>query len=962
MADHTLGTIRGSIEIDYDGAGIVRAIKDTDKLKDSGGRLGDTSDKILGSFARAGAGAFKFGSAISSVNAAGALLVGTLATVGPLAAAGFAAAPAVIVGYQSALIVAKLALMGVSEAMKAAGADEKKFEESLKGLSPEAQKFARAFRASLPALKAVQQSMQNAFFRNTSGQVAGVVAQVTKLSPAATRVAGSMGEVATNIVKTATSGKNIAALQVILGGVNRFLQAIKNSIGPVVTGFLNLARQGAAFGGSIGQSLSGALAKLASWLSSIDLKSVFAEAAPFARALGAFISDVAVIAKELFSIFIGDGQDTASILSTLADGMATFLQSAQGQEALTAIREAMVAIGGAAGQVFLALLQAIAPIIVQLAPGMGMLATQIASVLVPAINALAPLLAAIAGYLSENMSWIGPLAGAIGVAAGAYKVYAAAATAVTMVKKALNTQLALNTAAWIRNAAAATGRGLAAAVGAIGRTTAALALNTAAWVRNTAVQVASAAAGAGRAAAAWIASTAAIVANRIALMASAAVTGGAAVAAWIANTAAVVANRVAVLAANAAMLIVRGAVLAWTGVQWLLNAALLANPIGLVVIAIAALVAGIIYAWKNSETFRTIVLAVWAAIKTAIAATVNWITGTVWPAIVAAWNAIVAATKKLWSNIQSTWNAIKAGIQAANNAIRSIIQAVWNAIVGAIRTYINTYKAVIQAGFNAAKAVVNAVMNGIRAVVTAVWNAIVAVVRGAIGRVKSTINTVSAIVGIVKGHFNRAKAAIQSVLQQAVGVVKAFPGKVRSALGNLGGLLTSAGRALIQGFINGIKAMAGKVTGTVKGIVGSVSRFLPGSPAKEGPLSGKGYVKLRAQRFMGDFAKGIEKARQSPVKAITAATGSLGRTAVPRTSTAESSVSAALRNAVARMADATTRPAYDVSGGTRTYELKIGARTFTTLVTDAMTGNPIAVANAAAEGKRQAEWAGSRRK
>lgn len=49
--------------------------------------------------------------------------------------------------------------------------------------------------------------------------------------------------------------------------------------------------------------------------------------------------------------------------------------------------------------------------------------------------------------------------------------------------------------------------------------------------------------------------------------------------------------------------------------QWLVNAALTANPIGLVIVGVAALVAGFILAYKKSETFRNIVNKLWDALK-----------------------------------------------------------------------------------------------------------------------------------------------------------------------------------------------------------------------------------------------------------------------------------------------------------------------------------------------------------
>lgn len=53
-----------------------------------------------------------------------------------------------------------------------------------------------------------------------------------------------------------------------------------------------------------------------------------------------------------------------------------------------------------------------------------------------------------------------------------------------------------------------------------------------------------------------------------------------------------------------------------TAAQWLWNAALSANPIGIVVIAIAALVGGIVYAWNKFEGFRAVLFGLWEVFKT----------------------------------------------------------------------------------------------------------------------------------------------------------------------------------------------------------------------------------------------------------------------------------------------------------------------------------------------------------
>lgn len=52
-----------------------------------------------------------------------------------------------------------------------------------------------------------------------------------------------------------------------------------------------------------------------------------------------------------------------------------------------------------------------------------------------------------------------------------------------------------------------------------------------------------------------------------------------------------------------------------TAAQWLLNAAVAANPIVLIVAGLVALAAGLVIAWQHSQTFRDIVTGVWNVVK-----------------------------------------------------------------------------------------------------------------------------------------------------------------------------------------------------------------------------------------------------------------------------------------------------------------------------------------------------------
>lgn len=77
------------------------------------------------------------------------------------------------------------------------------------------------------------------------------------------------------------------------------------------------------------------------------------------------------------------------------------------------------------------------------------------------------------------------------------------------------------------------------------------------------------------------------------------------------------AYRVASLAAAAAAAIQAAGTTAATGATWSLNAALRANPIGIVITALTVLAAGLVVAYKKSDTFRDVVDKAFSGVKKA---------------------------------------------------------------------------------------------------------------------------------------------------------------------------------------------------------------------------------------------------------------------------------------------------------------------------------------------------------
>ncbi|WP_051159105.1 hypothetical protein [Tsukamurella sp. 1534] len=102
----------------------------------------------------------------------------------------------------------------------------------------------------------------------------------------------------------------------------------------------------------------------------------------------------------------------------------------------------------------------------------------------------------------------------------------------------------------------------------------------------------------------------------------------------------------------------------WAVAQGALNLVMSLNPLGAVVLGLTALVAGIVVAYRNSETFRNVVAGAWNWIKDAAAAVVSWFTDTAWPFLQSVWDGIGAGINGLVSVAGTAWDMFTAPARA----------------------------------------------------------------------------------------------------------------------------------------------------------------------------------------------------------------------------------------------------------------------------------------------------------
>lgn len=298
-----------------------------------------------------------------------------------------------------------------------------------------------------------------------------------------------------------------------------------------------------------------------------------------------------------------------------------------------------------------------------------------------------------------------------------------------------------------------------------------------------------------------------------------------------------------------------------------LNMVMRANPIGLVITAIAALAAGLVWAYQNSETFR---------------------------------NIVDAAFKTVGSGAKWLWNkAIKPAFDFIVGAIGFVIDTA--------RVFMNTWSNVVGS--------VSGFLRRLWNVASSIFSSLVASVRNGISAIGSAFNRVSGFVSQVIGFFRNLLSGIRGTIGNAVHTVSDLPRRFYNALLGFATRMWYIGRDAIQGLINGVKAMAGRAVSAARGVVDSA---ISGAKRLLGIRSPSRVFAQIGQDTGAGFVNGLRDMRRDVARAST----SLADAAVidaPSAPGMHRDMSFAARHSSRSAAPAETRIVFEGNSGARDF-------------------------------------------
>lgn len=305
-----------------------------------------------------------------------------------------------------------------------------------------------------------------------------------------------------------------------------------------------------------------------------------------------------------------------------------------------------------------------------------------------------------------------------------------------------------------------------------------------------------------------------------------------------------------------------------TAIQGAFNAVMAINPFVALGIAIAAIVAGLVYFFTQTETGKKVWQSFVDFLSQSIEAIKQFFTGLgTWFSEL--WTSTVEGTKTIWNGITEFFSGLWNGIVTI---VTNVFAAIASAVTGAYNWFVTTFQPLIsfyQSIFNLIGSIINVAFQLILAIIRGAYQLVIGAWKGLSGFFGGIFNAVSSVASSVFsaiGSFaSSAWGVVRSIWSAAAGffsgIFNAVRGVASGVFSSLGGFASNAW-SRISGVFSGVGSFfSGVFNGARNAVSGAFSAF--------GSFASNAYNAITGVfRGLGSFFSGIFGGISSTINSV----------------------------------------------------------------------------------------------
>lgn len=284
---------------------------------------------------------------------------------------------------------------------------------------------------------------------------------------------------------------------------------------------------------------------------------------------------------------------------------------------------------------------------------------------------------------------------------------------------------------------------------------------------------------------------------------------------------------------------------------------IIANPFVAIAVAIAAVVAGLIYFFTQTETgkkawadFVDFLKSAWDSVVSFFSGIGQWFAdiwngvvdgskGT-WQGLVDWFSGIVQGIQNIWNGITTffttLWTTVVTGIQTAWAGVTGFFTGLWDGIVNVVTTVFTTISSLVTGAYNwfvttfqPLISFFQSIFGVVGSIINLAFQLILAIIRGAyqlvIGAWQGLSGFFGGIFNAVRGVVSSAFSAIGSFASSSWGVVRS----IWSAVAGFFSGIFNAVRGVVSGVFSSLGGFASSAWGAISGVFSGVSGFFSGA-------------------------------------------------------------------------------------------------------------------------------------